>query len=201
MSNKIKIFVVDTSPLITLAAAGSLDYLFYPDAKIIIPDAVFYEATDDSSKLGATDIINWAQVNHQKIEITPTHVFRIFRLAQQSDPHVRQAGLGEQAAVEVINHPAELAADEKGILLCEETAVLKRVTIEDKEKIIELSTMDFLKMLEQTQRIQSFQYVLEQARAAGRNVSAYEHIFKYSPETKQAIRDIFQLVSESGDRK
>lgn len=188
--------MVDTSPLITLAAAQSLDYLLYPDAKIIIPDAVFYEATDDLSKLGALDIINWVQQNHDKIEITPTQAFRIFRLAQQSDPNIRQAGLGEQAAVEVINHPAELADDEKGILLCEETAVLKRVTIEDREKIIEMSTMDFLKILEQTQRIQSFQYVFEQAKTAGRKVSRNEHIFKYSPETKQAILDIFDATSD-----
>jgi hypothetical protein len=37
----IKLFVVDTSPLITLAAANSLDYLLYVEnAEIVIPDAV-----------------------------------------------------------------------------------------------------------------------------------------------------------------
>ena len=192
MASKIKIFVVDTSPLITLAAAQSLDYLLYSNAKLVIPDAVFYEATDDLSKLGAADIIGWAQTHHHKIEIAPTNVFRIFRLAQQADPNIRQAGLGEQSAVEIINHPAELDDDEKAVLLCEETAVLKRVTVESKDKIIELSTVDFLKLLEQMQRIQSFQYVLDQARQAGRNASVHEHLFKHSPEVKQAILDILR---------
>jgi hypothetical protein len=47
------LFVVETGPLITLAAADSLDYLLYPNVPIVIPDAVFYEATRDSAKLGA----------------------------------------------------------------------------------------------------------------------------------------------------
>lgn len=40
MSPKIKLFVVDTGPLITLAVADALDYLLWADAEIIIPDAV-----------------------------------------------------------------------------------------------------------------------------------------------------------------
>jgi hypothetical protein len=47
------LFVLDTGPLITLAAADSLDYLLYPNVPVVIPDAVFYEATRDSAKLGA----------------------------------------------------------------------------------------------------------------------------------------------------
>lgn len=35
-SNPIKIFVADTGPLITLAAADSLDYLKYPDAPVTL---------------------------------------------------------------------------------------------------------------------------------------------------------------------
>lgn len=46
---RITLFVVDTSPLITLAAANSLDYLLYVEgAEIVIPDAVPYEATHDA---------------------------------------------------------------------------------------------------------------------------------------------------------
>ena len=41
------LFVLDTGPLITLAAAESLDYLPYPKVAVIIPHAVFYEATRD----------------------------------------------------------------------------------------------------------------------------------------------------------
>ena len=58
MSRNLKIFVVDTGPLITLAAARSLDYLLYVDADVIIPDAVLHEATRDAARLGAQDIID-----------------------------------------------------------------------------------------------------------------------------------------------
>lgn len=48
MRGNLKIFVVDTEPLITLAVAGSLDYLTYVNADVIIPDAVLHEATRDA---------------------------------------------------------------------------------------------------------------------------------------------------------
>ena len=40
-----KLIVTDTGPLITLAAADSLDYLLYPGVPVYVPDAVLYEAT------------------------------------------------------------------------------------------------------------------------------------------------------------
>jgi hypothetical protein len=42
-----KLLIVDAGPLITLAAAASLDYLLYANGAVIIPDAVFFEATRD----------------------------------------------------------------------------------------------------------------------------------------------------------
>ncbi len=39
------IIVTDVPPLITLASAQSFDYLLYPALPVIIPDAVFHEAT------------------------------------------------------------------------------------------------------------------------------------------------------------
>ena len=44
MARDLKLFVVDTGPLITLAAAQSLDYLLYVNADVVIPDAVLHEA-------------------------------------------------------------------------------------------------------------------------------------------------------------
>jgi hypothetical protein len=35
------LFVLDTGPIITLAAADSLDYLLSPSVPVIIPNAVF----------------------------------------------------------------------------------------------------------------------------------------------------------------
>lgn len=59
MARDLKLFVVDTGPLITLAGAQSLDYLLYVDADVVVPDAVLHEATCDAARLGAQDIIDW----------------------------------------------------------------------------------------------------------------------------------------------
>lgn len=191
MADKINIFVVDTSPLITLAAARSLDYLLYVEnATVVIPDAVFYEATRDASKLGATDILSWVKANHGRIEIAPTNAYVVFDAARQTNPAVRQPNLGEQAAVEVIEEPRRLGKDERGVLLCEEVAVLKRVTVQDKTRIVELSTMDFLRILEAEQRIQSADAVFQLAIQAGRTPSAIEQLSTHEAEVRETIAQL-----------
>lgn len=188
MSSRIKIFVVDTGPLITLAAARSLDYLLYVDgADVIIPDAVFYEATQDASKLGAADILAWTKAHHDRMEIAPTQAFVVFEAARQTSPRLRQANLGEQAAVEVIEEPGRLQGDERGILLCEETAVLKRIIVRDTSRIVELGTMDFLRILEEERRIQSADAVLQLASLAGRTPSVAEHLSRHEEDVRQTI--------------
>ena len=82
MNHSLKLFVVDTGPLITLAAANALDYLLLVQADIVIPDAVLYEATHDAAKLGAQDIINWVKAHRSRIELAPTQAFAIFEAAR-----------------------------------------------------------------------------------------------------------------------
>lgn len=191
MPDKIKIFVVDTSPLITLAAAQSLDYLLYVEnAKVIIPDAVFYEATFDASKLGASDILAWVKSHHEQIEISPTNAYIVFDAARQTNPRIRQANLGEQAAVEVIEEPGQLGPNERAVLLCEETAVLKRITVRDASRIVELSTMDFLRILEAEQRIQSADAVFQLAIQAGRTPSSVEQLASHEHDVRAAIASL-----------
>jgi hypothetical protein len=50
MAVDIRLIVTDAPPLITLAAAKSLDYLLYPELPVLIPDAVFH-ATSDFAEL------------------------------------------------------------------------------------------------------------------------------------------------------
>ena len=45
---RVSLYVLHTGPLITPAAADSLDYLLYPNVAVVIPDAVFCEATRDT---------------------------------------------------------------------------------------------------------------------------------------------------------
>jgi hypothetical protein len=187
MSRDIKIFVVDTGPLITLAAAQSLDYLLYVDVDVIIPDAVLHEATRDANRLGAQDVIDWVKAHRAHVEIAPTKAYEIFDAARAIKPDLREPDLGERAAVEVIEEPDRLTGDERGVLLCEESAVLRRVVVRDRERIVELSTLDFLRILEAEQRIQSAEQVFELAAKAGRLASRAEKIDAHDAATRAAI--------------
>ncbi len=170
----ISLYVLDTGPLITLGAAHSLDYLLYPNIAIVVPDAVFYEATRDTPKLGAQSIVDWVKAHHARIEIAVTNAYLNFDAAREINPRAYEPNLGERAAVEVVEEPARLQEDETAILLCEETAVTRRIVVREKEKIVEITAMDFLKLLEEERRIQSADAVFDRAQAAGRTPSKIE---------------------------
>jgi len=190
MTGALRIFVVDTGPLITLAVARSLDYLLFVDADIIIPDAVLHEATRDAARLGAQDIIDWVKAHRVHIEIAPTKAYEIYDAARATMPNLREPDLGERAAVEVIEEPDRLQGDERGVLLCEESAVLKRVVVRDRARIVELSTLDFLRILEAEQRIQSAERVFEAAEEAGRVASRVSRLDAQDAATRAAIRGL-----------
>lgn len=190
MSRDLKLFVVDTGPLITLAAAQSLDYLLFVDVDLVIPDAVLHEATRDVARLGAQDIIDWIKAHRPRVEIAPTKAYERYDLARSVAPSLRHPDLGERAAVEVIEEPDRLQGSERGLLLCEESAVLRRVVVQDRERIVELSTLDFLRILEQEQRIQSADEVFRFAERAGRIPSRVEKLATLDDETRAAIRGL-----------
>ncbi len=190
MSRDLKLFVVDTGPLITLAVAASLDYLLYVDADVVIPDAVLHEATRDAARLGAQDIIDWVKAHRRQIEIAATKAYEVYDLARQAAPQLRDPDLGERAAVEIIEEPDRLQGAERGLLLCEETAVLKRVTVRDRDRIVEISTLDFLRILEAEKRIQSAEQVFELAAQAGRLASRVEKLNAHNEATRTAIQEL-----------
>jgi hypothetical protein len=194
--SQISLYVLDTGPLITLAAADSLDYLVYPNAAIVIPDAVFYEATRDTAKLGAQSIIDWAKANHDRIEIAVTNAYLNFEAARETNPRAREPNLGERAAVEVIEEPARFQGDEKAVLLCEETAVTRRIVVRERARIVELTTMDFLRLLEEEKRIQSADAVFDRALAAGRSPSRKEKFADHDPSVRDAVRDTLRAARE-----
>lgn len=182
--------MVDTGPLITLAVANSLDYLLYVDADVVIPDAVLHEATRDASRLGVQDIIDWVKAHRAHVEIAPTKAYEVYDAARVTMPNLREPDLGEKAAVEVIEEPDRLQGDERGVLLCEETAVLRRVVVRDRTRIVELSTLDFLRILEAEQRIQSADQVFELAEKAGRFPSRVAKLDAQDEATRAAIQGL-----------
>lgn len=57
MTRRLGLLVTDASPLITLAAAEALDCLTIPGLRVLIPDMVYFEVTQDLAKTGAEDIV------------------------------------------------------------------------------------------------------------------------------------------------
>jgi hypothetical protein len=98
----VRIIVTDAPPLITLAAAKSLDYLLYPGLPVIIPDAVYCEAAGFAGKLGAQEIIDWQRAHEDMVRIEGAHAFvEAVTLATLIGERMPR-DLGERAAVELI---------------------------------------------------------------------------------------------------
>ena len=114
----VRIIVSDTPPLITLAAAKSLDYLLYPALPVIIPDAVFVEATNTAGKLGAQEILDWYREHMDTVRVEPTETFATAQLVARAGRRSRD--LGERAALEVIrSYP--LAEHARALMVCRRT--------------------------------------------------------------------------------
>jgi len=94
-----KLIVMDTGPLITLAAADCLDFLLYPGVPVYVPDAVLYEATQDAAALGAAEILNWAQRNSERVRTISTEAFFNYVQSREANPARREKDLGERAAI------------------------------------------------------------------------------------------------------
>jgi hypothetical protein len=64
------------------------------------------------------------------------------------------------------------------------------VTVRDRERIVELSTLDFLRILEAEQRIQSADRVFEMAALAGRIASRVEKLPEHDDSTQRALHEL-----------
>jgi hypothetical protein len=165
--------VTDASPLITLAAADALDCLTMPGLRVLIPDMVYYEVTQDLGKTGADDIVQWARRHPGQVEIIATTVFVEFQVLRAADSRVRSRGRGEQSALEVLNIEIDRDPDIEAILLFEDNDVRKRGFVRAlPERITVLSTGDLLHELEAAGRIQSSDRILDAAAEKERNVAA-----------------------------
>lgn len=186
MAVEVKLVVTDTSPLITLAAAQSLDYLLYPALPVIIPDAVYYEATGSAGKLGAQRIIDWYHAHEDAVRIEPSQAFQdaLTVIGVQGGRLPRD--LGERSAVEIVRG-LPLGAQERALLLSDDRDV-RRLVVADPDRLILLTTWDYLRELEQAQRIQSADAVIAAVREAGRNPPTRDIWNQHDPEIRDAVR-------------
>jgi len=201
MAVDIRLIVVDAAPLITLAAANSLDYLFYPELPVAIPDAVFHEATAGASKLGAQAIIDWYRSNRTKVTIEPTEAFEAERLLSEQPGYRPSRDLGERAALELVRHAGLLVGPDDRALLLSDDRDVERLLVVDPERIILLTTWDFLRQLEEAQRIQSADAVIDLVRAAGRNPVQRDLWSGHEPVIRDAVKVILASSRDKGPKQ
>jgi hypothetical protein len=197
---RVKVIVTDAGPLITLAAADSLDYLLLPGLPVYIPDAVVYEATKDVEALGARSILEWRDRHRSAVVTVTTEVFMHHVQDLERAPGRRTRDLGERAAIEAIHDAIDIAPDERALLLTEDDRVLRQVLVTQPElsdRIIPLTTRDYLVELETAGRINSADEVYRAAERAGR-VSSQRRTLTDQVETRRgAVRPALARGEES----
>ena len=184
MSKPYSLIVTDTSPLFTLVLAGSLDVLLRPGLPVRIPDAVYIEATRVHGAPGAEQIVEWINAHLDAVQIVPTDIGIDQQRRLEEGRTIR--GLGELAAIEVLDRFLRADASAEALLLFEDTDIERRRAIVD-DRVGVLSTGDFLRELEGVGLIQSTDYILDQAAAQGRNIERQRRAGDYST-TRERLR-------------
>jgi hypothetical protein len=196
MAIEVAIIVSDVPPLISLAAAKSLDYLLYPTLPVLIPDAVFHEATSAAGKLGAEEILAWYRTRTDQVRVEPTEVLREEMVLREAMPGRKPSrDLGERAAIEVIrNYP--FPENAKALLLSDDRDAQRLVVVEP-ERTILLTTWDYLRQLEQARRIQSADAVMAAVRATGRNPPQRDLWSEHDPAVRDAVRAVIERAHQT----
>jgi len=189
-----KLIVPDTGPLITLAAADSLDYLLYPNVPVYVPDAVLYEATVKSDALGAQSIAEWVQKHSEHVHPLMTRVFTeyLVRLTAGERP---PRDLGERSAIEAIRYSIVLEKNERAVFITEDDRLLTGTYIvlgADRDRMIPITTRDFLEGLEGAQRINSAEEVYRRAEDAGRLASKRSAMAADHERARAAVENLLR---------
>ncbi|MEI8145853.1 MAG: hypothetical protein WCH83_10365 [Alphaproteobacteria bacterium] len=185
MNRPFALIVTDTSPLLTLVLADSLDVLLRPGLPISIPDAVYVEATRVRGSPGADQIVAWINAHLDWVRIVPTDIGIDQQRRLEEGRSIR--GLGEQAALEALERFLRSNPTAEALLLFEDSDVQKRRAVVD-ERVSLISTGEFLRELEAAGLIQSTDHILDRATARGRNVARLREIGDHDP-TRERLRD------------
>jgi hypothetical protein len=179
---------------------------------VIIPDAVFFEATRDATRLGASIIVEWVNANLGSVHIAPTNAFAAFTRDYEAGNFERVLDLGEQAAIEYARHHVHLEHNERAVLLSEDRKVTGlRLARDEAERTIIITMRDFLLTLERIGRINSadavYNAVVRQvARLHNQNCSTStirhcEMLLRRCSADRSPIATVHRLPSEAGPQQ
>ena len=122
-----------------------------------------------SGALGAQSIAEWVQHHSQLVFPLVTQAFADYLAALEAGLSAPR-DLGERAAVEAIRHTPVLAPHERAVFITEDDRLLTGtyVVLEvDQERMISITTRDFLERLEEAPRINSVEDIYRRAEDAG----------------------------------
>lgn len=201
MTRRLGLIVTDASPLITLGAARALSCLVMANVPVFIPDMVYAEVTRDMARLGAEEVVEWIRANLGQVEIVPTQVFAEFEALLAINPKTRSKGRGEQAALEVLSYEIAAHADLQAVLLFEDSDIRSREFVRVlPERVTALSTGDLLHELEAAGRIQSSDWILDQAAERGRNVESQRQPIANEPARAMLREQLTRRDAPKGGR-
>ena len=189
------LIVTDTSPLLTLVLAGSLDVLLRPGLPVSIPDAVYIEATRVHGAPGADQIVEWINEHLERVRIIPTDIGIDQQRRLEEGRSIR--GLGEQAALETLERFLRSRPDAEALLLFEDSDVRKRRAVVD-ERASLISTGEFWRELEFAGFIQSADHILDAAAASGRNIDR-QRLAEQETTTAGRLRRQLRQGRDGGD--
>jgi hypothetical protein len=144
-----------------------------------------------SDALGAQSIAEWVQRHSQQVFPLVTQAFADYLAALEAGLRAPR-DLGERAA---IRHTLVLAADERAVFVTEDDRLLTGtyVVLEvDRDRMISITTRDFLEGLEKARRINSADDVYRRAEDAGRIASRRATLASQHERAVAAVRSLLQ---------
>ncbi len=164
--------------------------------RVVIPDAVFAEATRVEGAPGASELIEWVARNDDLVSIRPTEVGQDQLQRLRDGRPIR--GMGVAAALEVLATTAEYHPSRHLFLIFEDKDLEKRKVILP-ERAYAVTTGDWLRLAERQGLIQSADQVLDRAAERGRSVERLRTIGSRQVALDAAERSLRAAKRRNGE--
>ena len=174
----VTLVVVDSGPLISLAAARRLDLLGTFARPVLVVDVAREECLRDLRAVGAADLAAWfASLDGVSYRVEPTPILPVWREAAAreaaGDASRPTSGLGDAAAAWLLVRLRDGSPGEVVLLLLEDAPFGDALVRLRHPEVYALSTRSFLQTLENFGVIPSAKEVILTIAAAGRTLARY----------------------------
>ena len=157
------LIIAGAGPLAALATAESLDVLFLPNLRVIVPDMVRQEVIEDLSRPEAGLVADWIRCNDPgRLTVASTETFEEFVLLRSLNPRTQLRNRSELAAAEVLGRGL-VDQDFGAVLLFEDGVRKTNFLTRLPDRVVATSTSEFLFELERRGLLQGTQSILDQA--------------------------------------